>query len=130
MSLLKRKKIGMKLSNNSEAVRAREYRRKNRAKRLEIERRYEAKRAGTRSAYTKVYDQEHKDARKANAKLHADAIKARNVLRHQIRIGKIKRGNCEVCGAPNAHAHHEDYSKPLVVIWRCHKHHMILHREE
>jgi hypothetical protein len=33
---------------------------------------------------------------------------------------------CEVCGDPQTHAHHDDYSKPLDVRWFCPRH----HREE
>jgi hypothetical protein len=40
----------------------------------------------------------------------------------------IKRGNCEICDIPNAHAHHEDYSKPFEVRWLCRKHHRELHQ--
>lgn len=46
-------------------------------------------------------------------------IRARNKIKHLCRIGKVKRGACEVCGAPNTHAHHDDYSKPLEVRWLC-----------
>jgi hypothetical protein len=35
----------------------------------------------------------------------------------------------EVCGDPDAHAHHEDYSKPLEVRWLCTQHHNEAHRE-
>lgn len=46
-------------------------------------------------------------------------IAARNAIKHLCRTGKIQRGQCEVCRAPNAHAHHEDYSRPLDVRWLC-----------
>lgn len=55
--------------------------------------------------------------------------KARLETIEAIRIGKLKRGNCEVCGKPNAQAHHSDYSKPLEVKWLCIKHHFELHKE-
>lgn len=45
-----------------------------------------------------------------------------------IRDGKLEKKACEMCGGP-AHAHHEDYSKPLEVVWLCHKHHMARHRK-
>lgn len=35
---------------------------------------------------------------------------------------------CCVCGKP-AHAHHEDYSKPLMVVFLCPLHHALRHRE-
>lgn len=44
---------------------------------------------------------------------------ARREIRKMIEQGKIERGACEKCGKPNGQAHHEDYSKPLDVIWLC-----------
>lgn len=54
---------------------------------------------------------------------------ARYTLRYAIFSGRIKRGACRDCGKPNADAHHEDYSKPLEVVWLCRKHHGITHRK-
>ena len=46
-----------------------------------------------------------------------------------VRSGKITRKNCEVCGEEKTHAHHNDYSKPLEVMWLCPKHHKEIHKE-
>jgi len=62
------------------------------------------------------------------AKRHPDRYQAMYTFNNAIRLGKIKRGNCEVCGEENAQGHHEDYSKPLEVIWLCRRHHMNLHK--
>lgn len=43
-----------------------------------------------------------------------------------IRNGSIIPSHCEECGA-KAHAHHDDYTKPLSIIWLCHTHHMERH---
>jgi hypothetical protein len=43
-----------------------------------------------------------------------------------LKNGLLVKQPCEVCGAP-AHAHHDDYSKPLDVRWLCRTHHMGLH---
>lgn len=40
----------------------------------------------------------------------------------------LKRKPCEVCGTPNALAHHEDYSQPLKVKWLCPQHHADRHK--
>lgn len=56
-----------------------------------------------------------------------EVYRARVILNKTIRTGRLKRLPCEVCLEPNGHAHHEDYSKPLDVIWLCRRHHQDLH---
>lgn len=51
---------------------------------------------------------------------------ARAYLNVYIKRGKVRRERC-FCGEP-AEAHHEDYSKPLDVIWLCRAHHLARHR--
>lgn len=53
----------------------------------------------------------------------------RDFVWHKIRSGKLKREPCEVCGNMRSQAHHEDYSKPLEVVWLCAFHHKARHRE-
>ena len=57
-------------------------------------------------------------------------LRARAIIRDRIYRGVLRRGDCEVCGKPNAEAHHSDYSKPLSVSWLCAAHHHALHRSE
>jgi len=52
--------------------------------------------------------------------------KARYTLRNAIRLGKVERGCCEVCGSAEVEAHHDDYTKPLEVRWLCPLHHRIM----
>jgi hypothetical protein len=56
---------------------------------------------------------------------------ARNMLSNALRDGKIFRpGNCERCKIQcTPHGHHEDYFKPLEVLWLCVKCHGLRHRE-
>lgn len=62
---------------------------------------------------------------RAYAKAHgtAEHHKARRKVRHEIEVGRMQRQPCEVCGAAPAHAHHDDYSRPLDVRWLCPPHH-------
>ena len=46
-----------------------------------------------------------------------------------IRDGSLVKQPCARCGNPKAVAHHEDYDKPLGVIWLCGKCHSARHRE-
>lgn len=43
-----------------------------------------------------------------------------NKVRRAVRLGRIIRGACAKCGwIGKTQAHHEDYSKPLDVVWLC-----------
>lgn len=56
-----------------------------------------------------------------------EAVKAQGVLAYAIKLGKIVPQPCVVCGAKQVHGHHEDYNKPLDVIWYCAQHHIKHH---
>jgi hypothetical protein len=60
-----------------------------------------------------------------NAKRRADRTKdrAREAVARAIKVGILIRQPCVICGQEKAEAHHEDYSKPLKIIWLCQKHH-------
>jgi hypothetical protein len=53
-------------------------------------------------------------------------LKARWKLNGELKTGKAKKKPCEVCGKEKVEAHHPNYSKPLEVVWLCHKHHRVL----
>ena len=55
--------------------------------------------------------------------------KCHNALRRAILKGTITRIPCEVCGDEKSHAHHEDYDKPLYVMWLCAEHHSARHQQ-
>jgi uncharacterized protein YdaT len=58
--------------------------------------------------------------RKENPEKYAAHV----TLNNAVRAGKVKKQPCEVCGSTTrVHAHHDDYSKPLEVRWRCPLHH-------
>lgn len=52
------------------------------------------------------------------------------IVGNAIRDGKLIKKPCEVCGAEEVHAHHDDYSQPLRVRWLCPKHHKLHHQIE
>jgi len=55
-----------------------------------------------------------------------EAYKAHNKVAYEIKIGRLIRQPCRVCGE-KGHAHHADYSKPLEIDWLCPRHHHLLH---
>ena len=73
------------------------------------------------------------EASKIHAIRHPEKFKARNALRRAVYEGKIiKPSTCQVCvkSVKRIEGHHEDYEKPLDVIWMCvachRKHHKSL----
>ena len=54
---------------------------------------------------------------------------ARWILNHRIRAGAVIPQPCVVCG-DKAEGHHDDYGRPLDVVWVCREHHTELHLEE
>ena len=72
-----------------------------------------------RKQYIRMKSKEWRRLNPGKSKCHAALEKA-------ILSKKIERGLCEICGE-KAHAHHDDYSKPLEVRWLCAMHHSRLH---
>jgi len=55
---------------------------------------------------------------------------ARQAVSTALRNGSLKRQPCVICANDKSQAHHEDYSKPLIVTWLCSKHHSQKHRRK
>ncbi len=53
---------------------------------------------------------------------------ARSLVTSAIRSGELIQEPCEVCSEEKVEAHHDDYSKPLVVRWLCSVCHGLVHR--
>lgn len=54
---------------------------------------------------------------------------ARSRCNYALAKGKIVRTACAVCGAVKTEGHHDDYTKPLDVVFLCRAHHNARHRE-
>jgi NAD-dependent SIR2 family protein deacetylase len=54
---------------------------------------------------------------------------AHNAVSRAIRNGSLFRLPCSKCGEKKSHAHHEDYDKPLEIIWLCQLCHKQRHKE-
>lgn len=78
----------------------------------------------------KVFKQTSSEKRKAWQERNKEKRYAQGRVSRAVRLGIIKRLPCEVCGDPNSHGHHHDYSKPLDVWWLCPKHHGEAHRKD
>lgn len=61
---------------------------------------------------------------------HPERLRANNAIQRAKSKGKLKSQPCQKCGqVSNVHAHHDDYSKPLDIIWLCSVHHKARHKE-
>lgn len=54
---------------------------------------------------------------------------AHKAVEYALKRGELTRQSCERCGAAKTHAHHDDYSKPLAVMWLCPPCHATRHDE-
>ena len=89
-------------------------------------------RAGFQRDYSREYQDKHKTTpkrtnstevnRKHNAK-YPEKFKARTALRSAMLRGDLVKAPCLICGKAESEAHHQDYSKPLEVMWFCKLHH-------
>lgn len=92
--------------------------RENRVSKVEYYREYDRKR-GCRLPYAAT-----KEYRKKNPIKYAAHI----LIGTHIKLGKIEKKPCEVCGTiDKIHAHHDDYAYPLDVRWLCAAHHRQWH---
>lgn len=77
---------------------------------------------------TEAQKQAHRESVRKFKKIEPRKTRARCLLYWAVRRGELKRQPCVRCGG-KAQGHHEDYSKPLDVVWLCPKHHMQRHKE-
>lgn len=73
--------------------------------------------------YVKAYPERVLAAHRSYHERYPDKAHAHTTTGNAVRDGKLVRKPCEICGKEKSEAHHEDYSKPLEVIWLCKQHH-------
>lgn len=61
---------------------------------------------------------------------HPEKYGARQAVWRAVKSGRLEKLPCAKCGSPDSQAHHEDYSKPLDVMWLCFKHHREHHGQK
>lgn len=81
-----------------------------------------------RPKWTKEYRNKYTEAYRKRPDQTAK-VKARSKARYAVKSGKILKLPCQVCGSEKSEAHHEDYSKPLDVVWYCPLHHKRRHMQ-
>ena len=58
---------------------------------------------------------------------HPEKFRAHQIVYHAKKKGLLFNQKCRDCDSLKTFAHHPDYSKPLEVMWLCHKHHTLEH---
>lgn len=84
----------------------------------------EYERARALEANRKKLVKEYQRNRRAR---HPHKDSARRAVDYALRVGKLRRMPCEVCGHLRSEAHHDDYAKALDVRWLCFRHHREVH---
>lgn len=103
---------------------------------LEEVRAYDRKRSSLPHRVQKNKEYEQTPAGKEKLRLAKAAWALRNpekraaefAVSNAVRDGRLQRLPCYVCGSSDSEGHHEDYSRPLDVIWLCPKHHSAHHK--
>lgn len=57
---------------------------------------------------------------------YPEKFRTRQLTRNYIKMGKIKKKPCEICGETKVEAHHTDYSDAINVHWYCRLHHRVI----
>ena len=99
---------------------------------LRVRKTYEKTKPMRLLSISKYHKQNPERARLTTKKmyeLYPEKQKARTKLAYEIRVGRITRKPCVICGEVKSQGHHEDYKKPLDVIWLCEIHHKQIHRK-
>jgi hypothetical protein len=59
---------------------------------------------------------------------HPERVRAREAVKRAVEAGQLVRGPCADCGASAfTEGHHEDYARPLDVVWLCETCHRARH---
>ena len=112
---------------------ARSYREKNLEKVLEYDRRRyhenEHRKDVARKCFRRALnDGRHTEYSRQWRSRNTEKYKAHMIVKSAIRNGSLSKCGCRVCGSLLSQAHHDDYSRPLDVVWLCPLHHAQIHR--
>jgi hypothetical protein len=58
---------------------------------------------------------------------HPGKTKAKIAVNNAVRDKRLQKLPCSICGSEDSEGHHDDYTKPLDVLWLCPKHHAERH---
>lgn len=97
----------------------------NRTKRVKYYRAYDKMRFHNNTARRKRLFEQTPEYRRRNP----EKYRAHSLVASALRCKRLFKQPCARCGSLEVHGHHEDYSKPLDVMWLCPVHHSERHKE-
>lgn len=77
----------------------------------------------------KLSPEHMRKVRQKSAERYPEKVRATVALNNAVKRGDVIKLCCVKCGDRDTEGHHEDYAKPLEVIWLCDKHHKARHVE-
>lgn len=75
----------------------------------------------------RLYRERDRNKQRERDPLYLLKLRARGKIKHELKMGRMTKQPCEVCGELKVQAHHTDYNKPLEVRWLCVLHHRRSH---
>ena len=108
--------------------------RANRLAKIEYYRAYDRARGNRQPpGYAKEYCEKYPERIKASTarfrENNPEKYLAHNAVNNAVRDGKLIKAPCMICGRENnVHGHHDNYSRPLEVVWLCPPHHFETHK--
>lgn len=107
--------------------------RESRSRKAEYYRAYDRARSGkesrreSREKYINDHPEQCRTWKAEWAQRNREKRAAHSAVGNAIRSGRLQKMPCVLCGVVKSEAHHEDYSRPLDVVWLCSAHHGELH---
>lgn len=92
----------------------------------------QAARTRARASYQERHPERIRESRRASQERYPEKRAARIAVGNALRSGVLVKGPCARLGddcSGRIEAHHEDYAKPLEVVWACVRHHDELDKE-
>jgi len=113
------------------------YRESERGKEARKKEAINARLSGKKQVRQKRYEQSEKgklqqkkyDAKRYGSEEGKSRLSAKNAVKYALRVGKLVKQSCWICGEIMSEAHHPSYAKDmrLAVTWLCKTHHNEIH---
>lgn len=80
--------------------------------------------AARQRKYLQTEKGREKRAKRAKTPETKAKYRARHQLWYAVKMGRVEKMPCRICGSADSQGHHDDYNKPLEADWLCQVCHM------